>query len=185
MAQNKGTVDLRTCGNLEFEAWFKSIMLQEHTRISIKRIVNNKTYLNKLPDKKLNYMAENLSFYFKARHDDDAFINYVLKQESRREDLVKFIRIMKTIYPRKIFSQNTKFISRALGNTNVIYKKGSSNMNILLCRLVNYMFIDNVINWKLDILNKSKAVKHRGSIAAKIRKTKEVLESIANEISSK
>jgi len=177
--------DLRTCSNLEFEAWFVSLMLQEHVRLSIKKIINNKIYLNKLPVEGANYIGNHLRFYFRTRKNQGAFIDYILEEKGRREDLIKFVRTLKTIYLRRSLVQHTKSISRILNNPGIIYRRGSMNMGSLLCKLTNHMFTDGVINWKLDVLNKAKVVKNKDSITAKIRKTKEVLEHMASEISNK
>jgi len=177
--------DLRTCSNLEFEAWFKSLMFQEQTKISIKRIVNNKAYIDKLPNKKIKYISESIRYYLRSKENNDTFMEYILDRKDRREDLIKFVRIIKPIYSNKTFLYHTESMSRLLIKDGYIYKRGSRDINTLFCKLVNYMFIDNILNWKLNLLNKSKLVKNRGSIAAKIRKTKEVLESMANEINSK
>jgi hypothetical protein len=182
---NANDSDLRTCSDVEFVAWFKSLMFKEQTKASIYKIVSNRTYLNRLPIKDLIYIGDNFRFYFRSKRNEGAFINHILGSSNRRRDLIRFLKIVKPIYSKGILSDHKEVISRLLTNSKFVYKRGARPTNMLFCKLVNYMFIDNIINWKLDVLKKSRIVKNRNSIAAKIKKTREVLGSMANEINNK
>jgi len=177
--------NLITCSNLEFKTWFESFISQEHAKRAVKKIVNNRMYFNKLHDQRLGYVHENLRLYLGNMNDSGLFIKYMLDSVDRRKDLVRFIRIASSIYFNGFFTQHAESITRLLTKREYIYKRGSSNTSMLFCRLVDHMFIDVVTNWKLGILSKAKTVQNRSSIAAKIKKTKEVLESIAKEVSKK
>lgn len=142
-------------------------------------------YIRKLPLGKLEHVCANLSFYFRSKSNDQAFMNHILDKKSRRRDLIQFIKMVKPIYSGRILPKHTRLVSRLLAKDGRVYKRGTNEMGILLCNLVNHMFINDVLNWKLNALSKAKAVKNKDSIATKIRKTKGVLESIANETNNK
>jgi len=177
--------DLRTCSALELRAWFESFTSQAYAKTAIFRIVSNNSYIGKLPDKDIIYIGKNIKYYLQDPQDGGRFIDYVLKSAKKRKDLVKLIQMTKAVCSSEILTDHIEEISRLLMRNDCLYRKGADDTNRLLCKLVDHIFIDTVVNWKLTVLGKSKVVQNKGSIAVKIRKTKEVLKSIADEVSKK
>ena len=177
--------DLRVCSNMEFNAWFRNFMFRDHTRMSIFRIIHDDIYLNKLPEGQLIHIAKMLRIYFKSKTDGDTFINYIIGSADRREELIRLLKLIKSSYSKNILPEHKRFMTRLLAEGRYDFKRGSHATNLLFCRLLEFMFVDKIFNWKLDLLATKAPMKNRTSIAAKLKRIKEVLESMANEINRK
>jgi len=185
LVPTKNNPDLRTCSNSEFDAWIKSVMLQEHFKTSIKKILNNRACFRRLPNRRLIGIVDTVEFGLKSKEKYNTFVKYILEKENRRKDLIELVRTVRAIHSRSVLVHHSRVISRALGNGGELYRKGTDSANAITCRLINFMFIDHMTKWKMELLSKAKMVKNRNSMATKIIKTKEVLESIADEVYNK
>lgn len=173
--------DLRVCSNVEFGAWFKSLMYKENIRSHIYNFVYNDTYLRKLPGEQLKDIALRLRIYFESEKGRDAFTDYILEAPHRRENLVRCVRMIDQSYSRKALVSYRKSVLNLFTRNKANFKRGAKIMGALSCKLAERMFVDEIFHWKLTALAKS-SIKNSRSIANKTKKAKEVIESMVNEI---
>jgi len=186
LAPTKNTdLDLRTCSEMEFCAWFNSFMILEYNKVSIWRSIHKENVIERLRSKEMRDCARLLSMYYRSKNEADDLVNYVSAFPERRDSMIKLIRALKATYSRKLLQNHDHHICNLLLEGRYTFKKGTEAMNTLYCKLTEFMFIDKAFDSKLDVLKKSKALKNKELIADKLKRTKEVLESMADEISEK
>lgn len=173
--------DLRICSDMEFNAWFKSLMYKESIRRPIYNFVHDDVCIHKLPDEQLRDIASKLRIYFESGKGRDAFIDYILSNRPRREDLIKCISMIRQNHSNKAFASYRRSVLNLFSRNKLNFKRGSKIMGSLSCKLSERMFVDEIFYWKLRALTQS-SIKNSKSIANKAKRTKEVIESMANEI---
>ena len=177
--------DLRTCSHMEFCAWFNTFMNLDRNKVGIWRMVSKDNLVNRLHNREMTDYARLLRMYFSSKSDADDLINYISKDLQRRTLMLKLIRALKSTYSRKMLIDHQTDMSRLLLEGRYNYRKGSKALNNLYCKLAEFMFIDEIFNAKMDILKNSKGLKNKDLISNKFKRTKEVLESIGDEINER
>jgi hypothetical protein len=177
--------DLRTCSELEFTAWIKSFLYTEQTRINIYRVLHNVNALNKLTDPELQEPAVKLRDIFRSAQKEDDLINFLATTPKSRVDYIRLLMSLNAIYSNKSIIAQKSRMSRLLLAERFNFKKGSRNMNDLICRLTDHMFIDDIFSWKMNVLKESRNVKNNKAIANRLALTKEVMLKMSEEFNKK
>ena len=176
-------VDLRTCSNLEFSAWFNNTLSSYDAKSALSRIIANTHYLSKLPSVESRQVAVNLRSCMMDVTHKSRYLNDIIDSPETRALVVEFIRLLYSITKPVQEKNLRRQTARRFRDGELRYEKSDLIAKSDFFRVITYnLFSDNTFESTKKMIPKG-----TNSVFATIRvgHTKGVFIEMAHDIATK
>ena len=176
-------VDLRTCSNLEFSAWFNNTLSSYDVKSSLSRILANTHYLSKLPSVESRHVAVHLrSCTIDVAHKS-SYLNDIIDSPETRTPVVELIRLLHSITKPSQEKLIRKQATRRFRDGELRYEKADLNMKSNFFRVITYNLFSNSA---FDATKKAVPKGMSSAFAAiRVEHTKKIFVEMAHDIATR
>ncbi len=173
--------DLRTCSNLEFIAWFHSMLNIHGMKNSIAKI-NNKQYLDNLPSKESRPIAISLRHCVSDGKYKLRYLDEIIDSSKTRAPVVEFLKLIHSItkaVPEEYIRKRTMARFR---NGEYGYSKGKPDGKALFFKAIVY---DIFSDYAFEAIRQMVPKGTMSTITARVGHTKRIFELMALGVAKK
>lgn len=137
-------VDLRTCSNLEFSAWFSNTLSSYEAKSSLSRIIANRHYFSKLPSVESRQVAVNLRRCMIDVTCKSKYLNDIIDSSETRTPVIEFIRLLYSITKSPQEENMRKWSAKRFIDGELRYKKEDFRVKSDFFKVITYnLFSDS------------------------------------------
>jgi hypothetical protein len=176
-------VDLRTCSNLEFSAWFNNTLNSYDVKSSLSRIIANRYYLSKLPSVESRQVAVNLRSCMVDLIHKSNYLRDIIDSSETRTPVIEFTRLLYSITKSAQEKLIRKQTARRFRDGELRYEKANLNVKSDFFRVITYnLFSDSAFEYTKNMVPKG-----INSAFATIRvgHTKKIFVEMAHDIATR
>lgn len=170
--------DLRTCSNLEFTAWFYSMLSTYSVKTTIARI-NHGQYLEKLPSEESRATAVSLRRCISDGKNKLDYLKKIIDSPETRAPVIELLKLMYSIARATSEEHIRKQTQSGFESGVYRYSKGKTVANSNFFRAVMYdIFSDHAFETRKQMVSKGT----ESTIVSRIGHTKRIFKLMAHEI---